>query len=138
MNDDLPLFAYGTLMFPPVIGAVVGREPAGRAATAHGYLRLEVAGQTFPGLIEDRFAPDSTVNGVLYGDLSAEEWRRLNEFEDDFYVLTEISVICEDKTVRALVYLVPETARAVLNDVPWNEDFFRERYLHRFVSGRQN
>ena len=136
MNEALPLFAYGSLMFPPVIRAVIGRVPEGQSATAHGYLRLEVAGQTFPGLIEDHTAPDSTVNGILYPSLSTEEWRLLNEFEDTFYVLSEIKVTVDGRETAALAYLVPESARNVLNDVPWNEEFFREKYMERFVSGQ--
>lgn len=136
LNYTLPLFAYGSLMFPPVIRAVIGRTPQGFPATAHGYLRLEVAGQTFPGLIVKQSAPDNTVNGILYPDLSTEEWRRLNEFEDDFYVLTEITVTADGHLTPALAYLVPESARHVLNHVPWNEEFFREKYMERFVAGR--
>ena len=138
MSPDLPLFAYGTLMFPLVIGEVIGRIPDGRPGTVDGHLRLEVAGHTFPGLIPNQATPDATVNGILYHGLEPEEWQRLNEFEDDFYVLSEVPVRTADgQTITALAYLVPESSRSVLNNVPWNEEFFRQRYLESFVSGRQ-
>jgi gamma-glutamylcyclotransferase (GGCT)/AIG2-like uncharacterized protein YtfP len=136
VNYALPLFAYGTLMFPDVIGAVIGRTPEGHQASAQGFLRLEVAGQTFPGLIADRSAPDNAVNGILYPNLSAREWQLLNAFEDGFYVLSEIVVAANGTETLALAYLVPESSRHVLGDAPWNEALFREKHLEGFVSGR--
>ena len=136
MNYGLPLFAYGTLMFPKVIGTVLGRTPEGHPATAHGFLRLEVAGQTFPGLIADHSALDSAVNGILYPNLSADEWQLLNRFEDGFYVLSEIIVTANGTETPALAYLVPESCRHVLSEASWNEELFRVRNMERFVSGR--
>ncbi len=135
MNDRLPLFAYGTLMFPAVIGEVVGRAPQGRPGLVHGYQRLEVAGHSFPGLIADPTASDVAVNGILYHDLSAAEWQRLDHFEDDFYVLSEISVVTPDgTTIKALAYLVPESARGVLSARPWSEEVFQQTHLRAFLS----
>lgn len=137
MNNQPALFAYGTLMFPAIIGEVIGRIPPGRPGVVHGYQRLEVAGHSFPGLIADPSSAGVPVNGILYHDLSAAEWQRLDDFEDDFYVLSEIPVLTpEGNTVTALVYLVPESARNVLSDRPWSGERFQQTHLGTFLSGR--
>jgi gamma-glutamylcyclotransferase (GGCT)/AIG2-like uncharacterized protein YtfP len=135
MNYALPLFAYGTLMFPQVIRTVINRVPKGIPAVARGYARLEVIGQAFPGLVEDE-TEGATVKGLLYENLSEAEWADLNEFEDTFYVLTEIAVDRDGEVVRALTYLVAPSERGVLSGTPWDEALFREKHLNSFFSAR--
>ena len=47
MHEHRPLFAYGTLMFPEIIQAVIGRVPDQQPAMIAGYRRLVVAGELF-------------------------------------------------------------------------------------------
>jgi gamma-glutamylcyclotransferase (GGCT)/AIG2-like uncharacterized protein YtfP len=126
----LPLFAYGTLMFAPVIRSVIGRVPECCPAAITGYRRLEVVGEIFPGLVRE--SGDRQVEGILYSNISEFEWERLTAFEDDFYELEQVSAVCPEGERLALAYVVPASARSILSDKPWDADSFREKYLARF------
>lgn len=128
----MPLFAYGTLMFAPVIKSVIGRVPEYCPAAIKGYRRLEVVGELFPGLFRE--ISGGKVEGVLYFNISEIEWQNLTAFEDDFYQLEEVSVLCSEVLRTALAYVVPPSCRSILSEKPWNAELFRERYLRRFSS----
>ena len=130
---SMPLFAYGTLMFAPVIRSVIGRVPECCPAKINGYRRLEVVGETFPGLVRE--SGDGPVEGILYWHISELEWERLTAFEDDFYELEEVSVVCPEGESLALAYVVPSSRRSLLSEKPWNADFFRKEYLAT-ITGR--
>ena len=130
----MPLFAYGTLMFAPVIRSVIGRVPECCPAAINGYRRLEVVGELFPGLI--RASGDAKVEGILYLSLSQLEWERLTAFEDDFYELEQVSVLCPEGERLALAYVVPPSRRSILSEKTWDAEFFREQYLAQISSER--
>ena len=126
---NLPLFAYGTLMFPTVIQSVIGRVPTSRPATIAGYRRFEVTGESFPGLIE---GDGTSIEGLLYFDLGKDEWERLTAFEDDFYNLEEVAVSSAQETVHALAYIVPAARKTVLSEKAWDPEDFRKNHLVPF------
>lgn len=128
----MPLFAYGTLMFAPVIRSVIGRVPECCPAAINGYRRLQVLGELFPGLV--RASGNAKVEGILYSNISELEWERLTAFEDDFYELEQISVLCPEGERLALAYVVPLSRRSILSEKPWDAEFFREQYLALFSS----
>jgi gamma-glutamylcyclotransferase (GGCT)/AIG2-like uncharacterized protein YtfP len=117
-------------MFAPVIRSVIGRVPEWCPAAINGYRRLEVAGEKFPGLVRE--SADGQVEGILYSNISELEWERLTAFEDDFYELEQVSVVCAEGERLALAYVVPPSRRSILSERPWNADFFRKEYLARF------
>jgi gamma-glutamylcyclotransferase (GGCT)/AIG2-like uncharacterized protein YtfP len=125
----VPLFAYGTLMFPPVVQSVIGRVPDGHPAVVEGYRRLEVAGELFPGLIKES---GNRVEGVLYLDISKDEWERLTAFEDDFYKLEEVTVFSSGTLVQALAYVVPPSRKSILSEKVWDAESFRKNHLLQF------
>jgi gamma-glutamylcyclotransferase (GGCT)/AIG2-like uncharacterized protein YtfP len=135
LGDGAALFAYGTLMFPDVIKSVIGRVPGSRSGVINGYRRLEVAGESFPGLIK---GDDERVDGLVYEDISKGEWDRLTAFEDDFYELQEVTVDCLGRAVRAFAYIVPPSQRSLLSDKAWNPHAFRESYLAGFADQSQS
>jgi gamma-glutamylcyclotransferase (GGCT)/AIG2-like uncharacterized protein YtfP len=130
----MPLFAYGTLMFSAIIESVIGRLPESRPAVIKGYRRLEVAGESFPGLVEDN---DATVEGVLYWNISEPEWDQLTAFEGEFYELEEVAVFSAGRKACALAFVVPPSRRSLLSDKVWNPDFFRENHLPRYSGQRK-
>lgn len=135
MNRELPLFAYGTLMFPQVIRTVIGHAPRGDLAMASGFDRLELIGHPFPGMVPAPDRPDATVEGVLYEGLSAVDWKELDDFEGPFYVLTEIAVTRAGESLRALTYIVAEERRNLLGDTLWDKNHFRTHHLDTFLTG---
>jgi Gamma-glutamyl cyclotransferase, AIG2-like len=114
-------------MFAPVIRSVIGRVPECCPATISGYRRLEVLGELFPGLV--RASSDAKVGGILYSNISDLEWERLTAFEDDFYELEQVSVLCPEGERLALAFIVPPSRRSILSEKSWDAEFFREQYL---------
>jgi gamma-glutamylcyclotransferase (GGCT)/AIG2-like uncharacterized protein YtfP len=130
------VFTYGTLMFPQVWKAVVGREFAAIAGSASGYAIFRVRDAVFPGIVAagDR----DNVSGVVYLDVDQASLARLDLFEDDFYRRESLWVDCEDGQRRAAdAYVVPHENRSVLTDQIWRPDEFvasggLEYFIRRF------
>ncbi|HRJ70645.1 MAG TPA: gamma-glutamylcyclotransferase [Terrimicrobiaceae bacterium] len=134
MNFAEPLFAYGTLMFPEVIAAVIGRVPPAQPASATGFERREIIGQWYPGLVRSRSA--NPVNGIVYDGLTRPDWAKLNAYEGDFYELTAIAITRDGQEEAALVYLVPESGRSRLGRAHWDPEAFRRLRLASYLAGQ--
>jgi gamma-glutamylcyclotransferase (GGCT)/AIG2-like uncharacterized protein YtfP len=130
------VFTYGTLMFPEVWQAVVGREFASVPGTAAGYAIYRVQDAVFPGIA----AADErdSVRGVVYLDVDHASVARLDLFEDDFYVRRSVWIDCEDGERRAAdAYVVPPENESVLTDERWDRAKFvvsggLEQFIRRF------
>jgi gamma-glutamylcyclotransferase (GGCT)/AIG2-like uncharacterized protein YtfP len=130
------VFTYGTLMFPEVWNAVVGRPYASVEGTLHGFAIYTVRDAVFPGII----AADGSdaVRGVVYLDVDENSLARLDRFEDDFYRRESLSIDCSDGQARtADAYVVPAENRVVLSDQRWSRDEFvasggLEYFIRRF------
>lgn len=125
------LFAYGTLCAPEIFRAVVGRNASSEPALLEGYRCRLLRGKIYPGIIPQA---EEVVKGVLYRDLSAEEWRRLDEFEDDLYVRARVQVQGGTDATVAEVYLVRDHASDALSDERWDLELFREQHLERMLA----
>ena len=119
------VFTYGTLMFPEVWQAVVGRPFATIAGHVSGFALHRVRGAVFPGMIET--TTGQRVPGIVYLDVDEDAVARLDQFEDTFYRRQSVPVACDDGRLReAQAYLVPEEHRAELTDEPWTYQAFAE------------
>jgi gamma-glutamylcyclotransferase (GGCT)/AIG2-like uncharacterized protein YtfP len=117
------VFTYGTLMFPEVWQAVVGREFATVQATASGYAIFRVRDAVFPGIIAA--GERDTVRGVVYLEVDPASIARLDLFEDDFYRRESLWLTCADGERRAAeAYVVPVENRRVLTNETWQADRF--------------
>lgn len=126
------LFAYGSLMIPEVIHAVIGREVVGEPATLAGYLRQGLRGFTYPGLVR---CPDVLVDGRLYRDLRSSELLCLDGFEDDFYQRHTVTVQTRDgRFDRAFVYVIAPASEVLLDGRPWCLETFRRLHLRKFLA----
>ena len=128
------VFTYGTLMFPEVWQAVVGRSFETVEGTAAGFEVFRVRDAVFPGIAEG--AGDCSVPGVVYLDVDRESTERLDRFEDDFYERMSIAIDCSDGQRRmAEAYVVPPVNRHVLTSEPWGrESFLASGGLEQFIS----
>jgi gamma-glutamylcyclotransferase (GGCT)/AIG2-like uncharacterized protein YtfP len=117
------VFTYGTLMFPEVWRAVVGREFATVEGAAAGFAIFRVQDAVFPGIIA---ATDvDAVGGVVYLDVDEASLARLDVFEDNFYERQALWIACNDGQRRqANAYVVPDLNQSVLTDEPWDRDQF--------------
>jgi gamma-glutamylcyclotransferase (GGCT)/AIG2-like uncharacterized protein YtfP len=84
------LFCYGTLQFDAVLKALLGRIPAQAYASAPGYRAAALEGRVYPGLVARDFG--GSAPGVVLLDLTNEEWRILDGFEDEKYDLRELAL----------------------------------------------
>ncbi|MEQ8231122.1 MAG: gamma-glutamylcyclotransferase family protein [Gammaproteobacteria bacterium] len=126
------LFAYGTLMFAPVLRAVTGLERETCPARLDGYARYAVRGQPWPALVEETGAH---TEGCLVLSLPARAWPLLDAFEGDFYTRIAVTVRCADGTTcAAQTYLARPAARTRLSPRPWSPVEFRRRHLARYLA----
>src|SRR3954471_19037008 len=117
------VFTYGTLMFPEVWRAVVGRQFESVVARAAGYAIFRVRDAVFPGILAA--AEGSHVSGVVYLDVDLPTLQRLDAFEDAFYERRAIPVDYDDgRRLKAEAYVVPEANRHVLTEEPWDRKCF--------------
>ncbi len=135
------VFTYGTLMFPEVWRAVVGREFFAVEGAAAGFAIYRVQDAVFPGIIA---ATDvDAVRGVVYLDVDEASLARLDVFEDDFYERQALWIACDDGQQRqANAYVVPVHNQAVLTDEPWDRDQFvasggLDHFIRRFAGFRR-
>jgi gamma-glutamylcyclotransferase (GGCT)/AIG2-like uncharacterized protein YtfP len=128
------VFTYGTLMFPEVWQAVVGRSFETIEATAAGFEVFRVVEAVFPGITVR--TGECSVPGVVYLDVDHASAERLDRFEDDFYKRRPIAVDCSDGHRRmAEAYIVPPANRSVLTTEPWSrESFLASGGLEQFIS----
>jgi hypothetical protein len=61
--------------------------PAAVPASAPGWRVAAIPGRVYPALVP---SPSNCAQGLLLTDLSAEEWRVLDAFEDPIYDLREV------------------------------------------------
>jgi gamma-glutamylcyclotransferase (GGCT)/AIG2-like uncharacterized protein YtfP len=131
------VFTYGTLMFPEVWQAVVGRSFETVEGTAPGFEVFRVCDAVFPGIIAG--TGECSVRGVVYLDVDRESTERLDRFEDEFYERRAIAVDCSDGQRRmAEAYVVPAVNRSVLTSEPWSRESFLasgglEQFIGRFA-----
>jgi gamma-glutamylcyclotransferase (GGCT)/AIG2-like uncharacterized protein YtfP len=131
------VFTYGTLMFPEVWRAVVGRDFTTVAGSAAGFAIYRVAGAVFPGIVAT--TEQDAVRGIVYLDVDEASLARLDVFEDDFYERQAMWISCDDGERReAHAYVVPPYHRSALTDERWDRDQFvasggLEQFIRRFA-----
>ncbi len=127
MND---LFAYGTLMCEEIMLAVTGCRPRSMPAVLEGFRRGRIRGESYPGLVA---AAGCRVEGILYRDLSADGWERLDRFEGEMYARHTVDVQLPDGTmVSAITYLVRPRFLGLVEAAEWDFQAFLQRDKARF------
>lgn len=137
-DDQRSLFAYGSLQFPTVHSAVLGRHAETVRAQVSGWVPVRLTDRPFPALVSQ---PGAVTEGILFLDLSADERSAMDEFEGPFYDLVGVRTI---EGVDAVTYAANATAPLSHADqdhtrlVEWSpETFLRDEladYESRLVS----
>ncbi|MGC5342629.1 gamma-glutamylcyclotransferase family protein [Streptomyces sp. DT24] len=83
------LFVYGSLTFPEVLRAVLGRVPEHRPASAAGWRAAALRDRPFPGLVRG----DGVVTGLVLSAMTEREWRTADDFEGPFYDLVTLALV---------------------------------------------
>jgi gamma-glutamylcyclotransferase (GGCT)/AIG2-like uncharacterized protein YtfP len=119
------LFAYGTLMVPAVIEAVIGRRPEGAAAVLSGFARYRILGEEFPGLVP---CDGAMTDGIVYDGLDRHEIALTDRFEGTWYERVTAKVSRAGMRVDTFVYVVRPEYRDILSSDPWD----LEKYARQF------
>jgi gamma-glutamylcyclotransferase (GGCT)/AIG2-like uncharacterized protein YtfP len=126
------IFTYGSLMFPPVMKAVTGREFPCKKARVRDYGRFKVIGESYPGLTP---LEGAVTEGVLHLDVDDFSVRRLDDFEGKLYERTEISAEALDgESLVAQTYLIKPQYRDRLSSEPWDPEHFEKADLIDFMA----
>jgi|1185.fasta_scaffold108332_1 hypothetical protein len=123
---DLPadLFAYGTLRFPDVLEALLGRVPEHSPAIAPGWRVAALDGRVYPVLVPG----DGGAGGILISGLTAGDWRVIDAYEDDFYELERLTLV---DGRQGWAYLTRDPSAALPAD--WSPGDFTTRHLGEFA-----
>lgn len=125
------LFAYGTLQLPEVFAAVTGQSKIGQPARIEGYARYRLKDLSYPGLVAET---GTFTDGILYPDLDAEVWVRLDRFEDVFYRRETLKASTSERgEVAAEVYVVPSTQLGLIDPRAWSPEEFCQHHLSDFM-----
>lgn len=129
------LFAYGSLMCEDIMLEVSGCCPQPLPATLLGYSRKPVRNALYPGLIPEN---RGRVEGVIYRDLPASAWAKLDRFEGEMYARQSVSVRLRDgSSLLAATYLVRASFRNCLEASEWDFASFLRNGKQRFRRGYQ-
>jgi hypothetical protein len=120
-----PLFTYGTLLFPEVLRALIGRVPQNEIASVGDWRVAALKNRVYPGLVA---ASGEIAHGRLLTGLSSDEWRLLDNFEHPRYELRQITLLDGQ---NSLTYVWVDDAEVCSNS--WNVDSFASTHLGAYV-----
>jgi gamma-glutamylcyclotransferase (GGCT)/AIG2-like uncharacterized protein YtfP len=123
--QPMNLFAYGTLMWPEVLEAVIGKHLDGVPAVLHGYVRLRVKGEHYPAVVP---SGSRSVEGLLFKDLSDTDFEHLDRFEGEEYERTAVSL----NGIEVQVYVLSDASRDIADCVPWRPEDMKAHHLTAF------
>ncbi len=134
------VFTYGSLMFDTVWQAVVKQAYSSERYTIKGFERRALRDADFPAAI---YNTRESIYGRLYYNVSDADIQRLDYFESGFYHLHREPMQAPDNSPRlergkatteiAIYILKPEYNSSLLAH-DWNEEYFREAHLQKFLS----
>lgn len=118
------LFAYGTLRFPEVLTALLGRVPDHTPGAVEGWRVAALGGRTYPVLVPGT----GTAAGILITGLTREEWRVIDVWEDTFYALERLTLV---DGREGWAYLTHDRTAALPSD--WSPGDFTASHLTWFT-----
>lgn len=127
----MDLFCYGTLLFPEVMRAVIGRTPPGYDARLSNYACRYLRGADYPAIISQ---PDSGTTGRVYTGLRMAESRQLDAYEGWLYQRTQLVVTDNrNRPHRVWCYTLHASQQFRLSTRPWCINDFQPR-LARYLA----
>jgi gamma-glutamylcyclotransferase (GGCT)/AIG2-like uncharacterized protein YtfP len=117
------LFAYGTLRFPAVLTALLGRVPEHTPGIVDGWRVAALERRIYPVLVPG----EGRAAGTFLTGLTATEWRVIDAYEDDFYALEPLTLV---DGREGWAYLTRDHPEALAVD--WSPGDFTARHLSGF------
>ncbi len=127
-QEEIPqlqrLFVYGTLGFPEILSAAIGRKIESKdylPATLHGFKRLAVKDARFPVI---RKCEAAWVEGFTLSPITTEEFLKLDDWEGGLYERIKVNVGTEaGEKLVAWVY-ADVHHKAPISDSDWCPEIF--------------
>ncbi|MAY36471.1 MAG: hypothetical protein CMN84_10260 [Spongiibacteraceae bacterium] len=120
------LFCYGTLMYQPLLRALVERELSVEEAVLDGYSCLAVKAAAYPAIVADE---NGRVVGQLVRNIPPGAWQRIDRYEGEYYRREEVEVTLTDgSTAEAGTYVIRPRYRSRLSRRTWQYGPDAERY----------
>ena len=113
-------------MCEEIMAEVAGCRLPRRPGLLNGFSRRKIKGELYPALVPDM---EGAVEGLVYSNLSASAWERLDKFEGDMYFRQEISIKLEDSAMMpAITYVVKPDYLTLVEETEWDfTDFLRNK-----------
>jgi gamma-glutamylcyclotransferase (GGCT)/AIG2-like uncharacterized protein YtfP len=129
------LFTYGALMIPSILRRVTRRSFPHQEAILTGYARYRIRGQSSAGITAEEGAE---LRGILYSEIDPDSYRRIDEFEGNWYARTVVRVATRfEKEVEAETYVILPEHRDRLSREPWNLEECCESLLEEYLGDRE-
>jgi len=127
------LFTYGTLIHPEIMAKVAGATFESKPGMLQGYQRKLVKDEVYPGIREH---PESSVEGVVYFNITPAALQRLDYFEGEMYERHEVNIIHKDNTTtHAQTYVIRPEYEHHLSNQDWSYDEFLQSCKSQFEGG---
>lgn len=124
-TTSVGLFVYGTLTFPDVLRALLGRVPQSEEASVEGWRALTAPNRSYPVLVSGR----GQTRGLVLLNVRPEEWRIIDAYEDSIYQLRTLEL--RPARHQAVAYICP--ADQTVATSPWDRDHFAAEDLETYV-----
>ena len=126
LTEDV--LTYGSLMFEPVWSAVVTGRYSSRAVRVDGWQRYVIPGEDYPGAV---LSAGSSMTGVVWEGVGAEDLARLDAFEGDQYERVRVLVEPDSRPAWIYAWRGPRPLASTL----WDPDAFAQReVMARFLA----
>lgn len=128
----MSVFVYGTLQYPKILLALLGRVPVSEQAVVNGYVRYGVKGEPFPAVIQ---CQDSQVPGLLLSGLDPDEMEILDEYEGEQYAKCSVDAVVDGGDIRkTLLYVWKDEYIDWLDGKEWDRDAFETIHFDAYYS----
>ncbi|KAG6553853.1 hypothetical protein Mapa_004770 [Marchantia paleacea] len=135
------VFVYGSLMAPEVLTAVIRRVPLQATAVVDNFHRYSIRNRLYPAVLP---LAGGNVTGKILFDLTHEELKMLDDFEDVEYTRQLVETTVQDKVtddvnisialpVQAYLYVWANAEdKSLYGD--WDYEAWRTNNLEEFIS----
>ena len=128
----MSVFVYGTLQYPKILDALLGRVPVSEHAVVKGYVRYGVKGEPFPAVVP---CQESEVPGLILSGLSPTEMDILDEYEGEQYTKCSVDALVDGTEIRKTVlYVWKDEYIDWLDGQEWNREAFETIHFEDYFS----
>ena len=128
----MSVFVYGTLQYPKILQALLGRVPISEHAVIKGYVRYGVRGEPFPAVVQ---CQGGEVPGLVLSGLDETEMEILDEYEGEQYTKCSVEALVDGHDVRkTLLYVWKDEYIEWLDGKEWDREAFESIHFEEYFS----